>query len=369
MGPSSLGKSTALMVAGSVHRGGGVAGYIKSWRSTTNGLEGLAAVHSDTLLCLDELGQVQAEDAAEAAYMLANGTGKARANKDGSARQKAEWRLIFLSSGEISLADRIAEIRGRRRTAGQGVRLVDIQADARQGLGLFETLHEFPSADAFATHLRSASATVYGTAGPAFIEALVGTQAAIAERVKAQIDAFVATVPPDADGQVLRVARRFGLVAAAGELGISLGILPWPPEEASFASKRLFDEWIAARGGYEGAEVRDAIERLRDFIAAHGSTRFQSAWSREEGFRPPHQGLAGYRKRASHGWEFYILPGTWNQILQGLSTVAVADALIRLRLLLPPGSGRHRSKSISIPGSGKQRVYHLAPEIIQDDAE
>ena len=105
--------------------------------------------------------------------MLANGIGKARANRDGSARKKAEWRLVFLSSGEIGLADKIAEIRGRHRTAGQGVRLVDIQADAGQGFGLFEALHGFPSADAFATHLRSATATVYGTAGPAFIEALV----------------------------------------------------------------------------------------------------------------------------------------------------------------------------------------------------
>ena len=32
-----------------------------------------------------------------------------------------------------------------------------------------------------------------------------------------------------ADGQVQRVARTFGLLAAAGELAIAYGVLPWPP--------------------------------------------------------------------------------------------------------------------------------------------
>jgi hypothetical protein len=34
-----------------------------------------------------------------------------------------------------------------------------------------------------------------------------------------------ANLPAGADGQVSRVARRFGLVAAAGELATALGIL------------------------------------------------------------------------------------------------------------------------------------------------
>ena len=40
VGPSSTGKSTALIVAGSVWGGGGTGGYVRSWRTTANGLEG-----------------------------------------------------------------------------------------------------------------------------------------------------------------------------------------------------------------------------------------------------------------------------------------------------------------------------------------
>src|SRR6185312_3128478 len=46
-GGSRLGKSTALRVAGSVWGGGGLQGYIRQWRGTANGLEGVAAQHCD----------------------------------------------------------------------------------------------------------------------------------------------------------------------------------------------------------------------------------------------------------------------------------------------------------------------------------
>jgi hypothetical protein len=76
-GRSSVGKTTALSVAGSVW-GGGDRGFIRSWRATANGLKATAAAHSDGLLCLDEISQLGGREVGEIAYMLANGQGKAR---------------------------------------------------------------------------------------------------------------------------------------------------------------------------------------------------------------------------------------------------------------------------------------------------
>ncbi|TAN53419.1 MAG: DUF927 domain-containing protein [Methylococcaceae bacterium] len=45
------------------------------------------AIFPDTLLVLDELGQDYGKEAGETAYMLANGTGKARAGRSGSVRE------------------------------------------------------------------------------------------------------------------------------------------------------------------------------------------------------------------------------------------------------------------------------------------
>lgn len=58
--PSSIGKSTILNVASSVWGGNKP---IISWRATSNGLEGVAVLHNDGLLCLDELGQIDPEEA------------------------------------------------------------------------------------------------------------------------------------------------------------------------------------------------------------------------------------------------------------------------------------------------------------------
>ena len=88
-GPSSIGKTTALIVAGSVWGGprehGGLNGYKQSWQATANAIEGLAQAHCDLPLCLDELSLVRGEDAARVAYQLASGIGRGRAFTSGLA--------------------------------------------------------------------------------------------------------------------------------------------------------------------------------------------------------------------------------------------------------------------------------------------
>ncbi len=78
IGATSTGKSTALLVGGSVIGGGGRNGFVQSWRATANGLEAIAELHNDLTLFLDELAQMDAREAAETAYLLGNGSGKMR---------------------------------------------------------------------------------------------------------------------------------------------------------------------------------------------------------------------------------------------------------------------------------------------------
>ena len=54
-------------------------------------------------------GQVEGREVGHVAYMLANSEGKSRAKRDGSGRPAARWRTLLLSSGEQSLADKMAE--------------------------------------------------------------------------------------------------------------------------------------------------------------------------------------------------------------------------------------------------------------------
>ena len=62
-GHSSRGKTTLAKAAASVWGKGDSPGFVRSWRSTANALEATAALHTDTLLVLDELGVVDAREA------------------------------------------------------------------------------------------------------------------------------------------------------------------------------------------------------------------------------------------------------------------------------------------------------------------
>ena len=374
-GKSSGGKTTALVVAGSVWGGGGLKGYIKSWRTTDNGLEGVAAWHCDALLCLDELSQVDAKAAGAAAYMLANGAGKSRAGRGGECREAAEWRLLFLSNGEISLADKMAEDgKGRRVAAGQAVRVIDLPADAGAGMGLFENLHGAPSGDAFSRQLKDACGQFYGTAARTFLEAITSQIDETAEAVAAFSADFVARhVPAGADGQVSRAASRFALVGAAGELATRVQVLPWQAGEASNAAARCFQDWLAGRGGTGAAETTAGLSAVRRFIELHGESRF-TRWGdgQSEADDNPLRATvnrAGFRRAAADGGtEYFILPEAWKtEVCAGHDAVTVAKALAAAGMLKVGSDGKFQVKD-RLPGSANPvRCYHVLASIMGGD--
>lgn len=268
-GRSSVGKTTALQVAGSVWGGGDVEGYIKTWRATSNGLEGIAAAHCDVLLCLDEISQVRGNDAGQCAYMLANGTGKIRANKFGAARPPMTWRVMILSSGEMTLDAKVREEKGfSHAAAGQLVRFVDLPAEEGKGLGMFHSLGGHESAEALSRSLKDSCALNYGHAGLAFVDFIASDLIQVAGSTKRLMAEFLASLrlSASADGQVLRVARRFALVAAAGEMAIGTGILPWAEGSANESGRVMFDRWVESRGGVEAGEEARALEQVRYFL-------------------------------------------------------------------------------------------------------
>ncbi|WP_096704236.1 DUF927 domain-containing protein [Magnetospirillum sp. 15-1] len=375
-GPSSTGKSTALIAAGSVWGGGDVRRYVRSWRATDNALEAVALNHSDALLCVDEMAEVTPPAAAAAAYMLSNGMGKSRATKTGDARAASEWRTLFLSSGEISLGDKIAEDgRGRKAAAGQQARLVDIAADAGVGYGLYEYLHGLQAGNILSDTIKAAATEHYGHAARAFLELLTADLDGAIAAVTTTRNAFLQThCPPGSDGQVSRVAARFGLVAAAGELAAAWCILPWPTGEAMRAAATCFRAWCDGRGGIGAAEDATAISTVRRFIEQHGGSRFEpmdaagtvGIPNRASDHRIVNR--AGFRRpTADGGTEFIVLPEVWkSEVCQGLDATAVAKTLVHRGLLI--GQGGKLQGVVRLPGnSGPSRVYVITSSILSGE--
>ena len=386
-GDSSSGKTTALRVGASVWGG---HNFMQRWKATSNALESIAAQHCDLTLFLDELAQMLAAEAGNAAYDLSNESGKARAKQSGSARARLSWRLLFLSAGAIGLADHVAES-GKRIHTRQETRMADLAAEAGAGLGAFEVLHEFEGKGgaAFADAIKADAAKHYGAAGIEFLEKLTSDTDAIAGRSKRAVAALAYEwASGSSSGQVARVARRFALVAVAGELATEFGITGWHPQEATICTKVMFDAWIELRGGTGDGERARMLNQVRAFIEAHGSARF-AWWHRANDDHAPNTMYrAGFKKMLDrHGKpceepvgemskaafgdgqiEYFILPGVWrDEICKGYDYKVVCRLLIELGHLK---NDKNRLDARGpLPGMPKTTTYYRISSSIFDHGE
>lgn len=358
-GSSSTGKTTMGEVAGSVC-GGGRHSYKTTWRTTENGLEGTAALHNDGLLVLDEIQQVSAEALGQIAYMLANGQGKQRMNRRGQLREQYFWRLLFISNGEIGLADKLKESRvnGGRIMAGQQVRVLDLPADANKGFGVFDHLAGFASGQALADHLKAASAQHYGHPLRAYLRRLVIEQPF--EAIRQFVAGFVTeVVPSGADGQVCRAAARFGLIAAGGETARRFGVVRWPDGEAMDVAAQMFRGWLAERGGTEPAEITAGLVAVRSFLEAHGSSRF-APWTEPD--LVVHQRV-GYARQHEGGMAYYVLPESWRSaVLAGHDATIIGRAMARRGYLKTNDDGKLSTKQ-RLPDGSERKVYVVLPSL------
>lgn len=361
-GQSSRGKTTCLQAAASVwgrgEKEGG--GFVKTWRATANGLEGTAAQSTDTLMILDELGMAEGRDVQQVVYGLANGQGKQRASRDGSAREPKSWRVLYISSGEVTVDAKLAETPGRKARAGQLVRLLDIPAERGLGFGAFDNGGADQDAGALAKSIKLASTSHYGTAGPAFVQRLI-TDGVNADDVRGLIEQFVrATVQAGVDGQVERVAQRFGLIFAAGELATTFGIVPWPAGAAREAAAWALARWIELRGGTEPAEARQALETVRLFIEQHGDARFSSI---DDADPRPVANRAGYRKGGGAEREWWVLPEVWRrEICAGHDAQFVARVLAKTGMLRTQADGLQCKVRV---GTATSRAYVVTASIFE----
>jgi putative DNA primase/helicase len=351
VGSSSQGKSTLLECAYSVIGGSSEESFTPSWRTTDNAMEKMAMIHNHSLLALDEVSQVNSRDLYNISYMLTSGEGKHRANRRHS--KLAKWRLIFLSTGEVDIAEKIEEMGKRTSHAGQMVRIVDIPIDAGAEMGAFEELHGFDTPRQLADELKSAVRDHHGLALPAFLQSLVHNRDAMLLQARKLMNEFVnSATPTGADGQVYRVCQRFALVAAAGELAIQSGILPWPDGFAKQAAKRNFEQWIKKRGTIKSLEVHKGGEAVFDYLRRYGKLHFKEL----SGSDLEIANKLGYRRRIELGDgrvrnEFIIPAGKFSILCAGHDVRGTLKELKRQGLLLCD-KGR-LSKNKRIPELGK----------------
>ncbi|WP_322528691.1 DUF927 domain-containing protein [Salinicola sp. LHM] len=369
-GDSSGGKTTHLQAAVSVY---GAPKLVRSWRSTDNALESIAAAHSDGLLALDEIGMCSPRIIGETVYMLGNGTGKARANDRGNGKPVRHWRLLFLSTGEKTLEQHMDEANQMHRT-GMDMRMLGVPADAGAGMGLFQELHGLAGPDKLSDALKASVAKYYGTPLVAWLDSLtqpdnlahvVRTYAPTLARFEQE------TLPDKASGQAHRAASRFALAALAGELATDWGVTGWERYTAWGAAKTCFAAWLAERGGagdQEGTKVLDALCHL---VETHGDARFTRLGVnyQTDAHAPRTPNRLGWRRTEDPSTAndfiavttYFIPPATWGKDVwgrPGMPSARQANKVLKEHGVLQLD---HEGKtSIKVPGlkvGGATRFY------------
>lgn len=348
VGDSSNGKTTLLEVASSVWGG---PDFKRTWRATGNGLEGVAAALSDTALVLDEIGEADGKEIGATVYALGNGTGKARASRNGTARRPQRWRIAVLSSGERTLAAHMSEA-GKRPHAGQAVRLLDIPA--KRAHGAFDTLHQMADGRAFADHLKSEVTRHHGHLGPAFIERLVAEERDLASEVDrfAQVDGFATSRPLQG-----RAAKVLALIGLAGELATEYGLTGWHEGEAMGAAIEAFHAWAAGQGGVR-SEHEQILANVSGFIERHGDARFSNV-NGDQAQVPMVRDRAGWWRDDAGGRIYLFNSEGLTEALGGFDKKRGTEAL-EVAGWLVEREGDKRSIRLWINGN-RRRVYAIRP--------
>ena len=189
---------------------------------------------------------------------------------------------------------------------------------------------------------------------------------------------FAAALPAGADPQVRDVARRFALVAVAGELARRWGVLPWPEGEAERAARAMLAAWLVRRAGGAGAAEQAAhLERVRLFLVQHGASRFTAlvpdhgsgAWVESAPDRPV-VNRAGWRKRRGERErdEYLIAPEVWRTELcapASLDPTETARTLAKAGVLRRGEQGRLQAEE-RVPGQARAvRVYAVSAAVLE----
>lgn len=372
VGKSSIGKTTALLVAQSVW-GSAVEEELTTWATTETSLEEVAQGHCDIILCLDEIANLLgtpvevARRARKIAFMIATGQGKRRSARYASKTYvHARWRTLTLSSGETGLSDTSAA-GGLERLGGEAVRFIDLPARVNQDWGVFEELPKgSDSSVKAAMAIVGACKKAFGVAGPAFIEAIVDDLDVTKHRVKELMSAFFAEQNMEGvGGWEGRFAKRFALIYAALVMAAEFKIVPWKRKAIMRAVTACYLDALAATNKADQS-IEKSLKRLRKKLRSTsrvlGTEEFATEPARKK--KP-----FAYLVKRKEGTFFAINATQFKNFMGGpFNARVVLRTLKRKGNLVTQAKSDKFVKHVEIKGLGRKTYYCIREEFLVDDA-
>lgn len=205
VGDSSRGKTSMLKIAASIFGYPNADAWIASWNVTAVGAEMRASTFNGLPQVYDEAGVTDPQAIEKMVYMLINGGGRARAQRDLTMRETPSWRATVISTGERELADESA-------ATGAQIRVIQLPV---VGFGRLT--------GAEVDELRELAAANAGSFGRAWIEMLLAIDdwAPWRELYRDTVRGLRAGTTDTLQG---RVASYFGVLVVAEMLAAKLGL-------------------------------------------------------------------------------------------------------------------------------------------------
>ena len=253
-GPGKVGKSTLLVVAGSVI-GFGSEQDLSNFRTTDAAFGEVPAAFNDMLLPLNELGLLKGSLAdrnqriRDLSYGFAEGRGTTYsklATIDGEGA-KRRWRSIAPGTGEEAIDD-ISTAAGTIRMTGASIRWIDLPAVRKGADDILDRCPDKIDAADRRTWVRQrckafrrACRTDHGVAIQHFIERVIKHRRTIKVDLQSLTDQFVEAEIRKGDGPAVQhLATCFGHLEAAGLLGVRFKTLPWSEKVVRSCVRRCY---------------------------------------------------------------------------------------------------------------------------------
>ena len=168
------------------------------------------------------------------------------------------------------------------------------------------------------------------------------------------MDEFKTRLPLITNGQVERVIEHFALAAAAGELAIQAGILPWPSGQALTSTYNVFIAWYDNFNMLTKPIEDQIIECLFSVLERQGKSGFKP-------YRDAYGAVGnlgdcfGYRQQLGSTLELILPKDGFCKLFQGFPYMTCCKILADRGMLLK--DGRNCMTKRSIPGNPHSRCY------------
>ncbi len=232
---------------------------------------------------------------------------------------------------------------------------MDIEADAGQGFGVFENLHNHADSKAFAEALTKGASSYFGTIGVKYLESLAENPEHWCKTAKKLIKEFEAAYSNHSN-QVRRVVKQFAIKAAAGEIASMMNLTGWDKGDATAGCVECLGNWIENQGQANNLEENEIINQVARFLEQHGSSRFEPLGKDSSQKTYNRAGYANYNN--GELLEYWVLPQAFKaELCKGFDVKEVVKVL-ELRGILVVDSANKKQLNKRTP-EGQQRVYCL----------